>query len=92
MIVERFQDKVAVITGGASGVGLGIAKALAAEGAQIVLADVEIAALGRASSELEQQGSPVWSRATNVADPHSVKQLCDFVADRYFKSPFSYRR
>jgi len=42
--VKEFKDKVAVITGGASGIGRGIAERGAAEGMKIVLADVEEAA------------------------------------------------
>ena len=40
-----FNDRVAVITGGASGIGLGLASKLADEGMKIVLADIESAAL-----------------------------------------------
>lgn len=79
MGVDDIQGKVAVITGGASGVGLGIAKALAAQGAQIVLADIERAALERASRELAQLGFPVRTQVTNVADAVSVRELHDFV-------------
>jgi len=79
MRVDEIQGKVSVITGGASGVGLGIAKALAAQGAQIVLADIETAALERASRELEQLGLRVHTQVTNVADADSVRELHDFV-------------
>ena len=45
--MQRFEGRVAVVTGGASGIGRGIAEALAAEGMKLVLADVEQAALLR---------------------------------------------
>ena len=41
--MNDFNDKVAVITGGASGIGLAIAQALAAEGARVAIADVDAA-------------------------------------------------
>ena len=39
--MKDLKDKVAVVTGGASGIGLGIGRALAVEGAHVVVADVE---------------------------------------------------
>ncbi|MBW2268470.1 MAG: SDR family NAD(P)-dependent oxidoreductase [Deltaproteobacteria bacterium] len=77
--MSELRDKVAVITGGASGVGLGIAKALASDGAQVVLSDVETAALERAERELEKLGSPVRSRVADVADAEAVQKLHDDV-------------
>jgi meso-butanediol dehydrogenase/(S,S)-butanediol dehydrogenase/diacetyl reductase len=69
----RFQDKVAIITGGASGIGLSIAKRLASEGARIVLADINQAALDAAVPQVQQAGSPgVWPSMCNVADENQV--------------------
>lgn len=50
--MTEVRDKVAFITGGASGIGLGIARALSAAGATVVLADVEAAALDHARSSI----------------------------------------
>jgi meso-butanediol dehydrogenase/(S,S)-butanediol dehydrogenase/diacetyl reductase len=69
----RFQDKVVIITGGASGIGLSIAKRLASEGARIVLADINQAALDAAVPQVQQAGSPgVWPSMCNVADENQV--------------------
>ena len=43
--MKEFQDKVAVITGAASGIGLALAKRCVAEGMKVVLADIEVEAL-----------------------------------------------
>ena len=51
--MKDFQDKIAVITGGASGIGYAMAKRLADEGMKIVLADFEEEALGIAEDEDE---------------------------------------
>ncbi|AIZ63596.1 oxidoreductase [Hymenobacter sp. DG25B] len=70
----RFQDKVALITGGASGIGLAVAKRLACEGARIVLADYKQENLDAAMPIVEAAGAPaVWGSLCNVADEAQVE-------------------
>ncbi|MHA1804499.1 MAG: SDR family NAD(P)-dependent oxidoreductase, partial [Promethearchaeota archaeon] len=57
--MKEFKDKVAVITGSASGIGQGIARRAAKEGMKIVLADIEEEALKQTEEELKQAGSHV---------------------------------
>lgn len=71
--METFAGKVAVITGGASGIGLGLARSLMREGAHVVLADIDEAALANALAELPGALGVV----TNVADEASVMHLAD---------------
>ncbi|RZK27411.1 MAG: SDR family NAD(P)-dependent oxidoreductase, partial [Hymenobacter sp.] len=69
----RFQDKVVIVTGGANGIGLAIAKRLASEGARLVLADINQQALDAAVPQVQQAGSPgVWASVCNVADENQV--------------------
>ena len=70
-----FQNKVAVITGGASGIGLALAQRLGSEGAKLVLADIEDAALHAAVAALREQGVEVVGHRTDVADYASVEAL-----------------
>ncbi len=56
MPIESFEGKVAFVTGGASGIGLGIAKVLAARGAQVVLADLRQDHIDRALAEFAGGG------------------------------------
>ncbi|MFC6226028.1 SDR family NAD(P)-dependent oxidoreductase [Hymenobacter artigasi] len=64
----RFQDKVVLITGGASGIGLATARRLAAEGARVVLADYNQANLDAAVPEVQAAGAPeVLASLCNVA-------------------------
>jgi len=70
--------KVAVVTGGASGIGLGIARRLAAAGARIVIADVEAAALDAAAQELGAVGVQ-----TDVRHRASVQALADTAVERF---------
>ena len=67
-MTPRFLDKVVLITGGASGIGLAAAKRLASEGARIVLVDYNQASLNAAELEVRAAGAPdVWSSLCNVA-------------------------
>ncbi len=69
----RFQDKVVIITGGASGIGLAIAKRLASEGARLVLADINQANLDQAVPDVQKAGAPdVLASLCNVADESQV--------------------
>jgi len=56
--------KVAVITGGASGIGLAMAKAFAAKGAKVVVADVNEAAIGEAVAAIAAAGGAAATSAT----------------------------
>ena len=64
----RFQDKVVIVTGGASGIGLAVAKRFAAEGARLVLADYNEDSLAAAAPQVKAAGAPdVWASLCNVA-------------------------
>lgn len=73
MIIQN--GMVAVITGGASGIGLGLAEALADRGVRIVLADIRADALERAESDIRSRGVNVIAQATDVSDPDAVERL-----------------
>lgn len=81
--MEDLHNRVAVITGGASGIGLAMARRFAAEGMHIVLADIERPALERAQNELTATGAEVLAVPTDVADADSVAQLADATRDRF---------
>lgn len=69
--------RVAVITGAASGIGLGLSRRFAAEGMSVVMADVEEPALGKAAAALEQTGARVLPVVTDVSDAGAVNRLRD---------------
>jgi NAD(P)-dependent dehydrogenase (short-subunit alcohol dehydrogenase family) len=81
--MQNFNGKVAVVTGGASGVGKSLVRALLAEGAKVVVADVEEAALKGAVEELAKGGGEVSAVVTDVSSPDSVNALADHVYDTH---------
>jgi NAD(P)-dependent dehydrogenase (short-subunit alcohol dehydrogenase family) len=75
--MDEFSGRVAVITGGASGIGAALARAFAARGSKIVLADLDEAALGRMERELTGLSVPVLAVRTDVTQRASVAALAD---------------
>lgn len=75
--------RVAVVTGGASGIGLGIARCLAANGAKLVLADIEQGPLDEAVTELEAAGAEAIGVTTDVSDLGDVQSLADATIDHF---------
>ena len=74
----RLQDRVAVVTGAGSGIGLATVRRFAAEGARVVCVDIDDEAGGRAAEEVG--GEFV---AADVADEAAVRSLFDGVAERH---------
>ena len=81
--MKDLAGRVAVITGGASGIGLATARLLAAEGMRIVLADVEAAALERAVAEIAALGAETLGVPTDVGDLAAVRALADRTWERF---------
>ena len=85
MTHSAFQpNAVAVITGGASGIGLATAQRLAAMGLRLVIVDVREALLEPAAEQLRQLGAPeVMASSTDVSDRESLVELETLVAERF---------
>ena len=81
--MKDLQGKVAVITGGGSGIGRAVARRAAAEGMRVVIADIEEGALKQAERELTSQGTDAIAVATDVADAASVRELRERALRRY---------
>ena len=69
------RGQIALITGSTRGIGLAIARALAAEGCHLVLTGRDEVALSRARSELIRNKIKILTRRTDVRDPESVRDL-----------------
>jgi NAD(P)-dependent dehydrogenase (short-subunit alcohol dehydrogenase family) len=81
--VDELRDKVAVITGGASGIGFASAAALARERVKLVLADIEGEALGAAVAKLRAGGAEAIGVATDVTSRAAVEALADAAWQHY---------
>ena len=81
--MENLQGKVAVITGGASGIGRAVALHAAAEGMRIVVADIEEGPLKEVERELTAAGVESLGVVTDVSDAGSVRALRDQALDRF---------
>lgn len=82
-MIDDLAGRVAVVTGGASGIGRAMGRRFAEEGMRVVLADVEQPALDATVAELRGEGHDVSGVATDVADFAAVERLRDTVLDRH---------
>jgi len=73
MNAKRFEGRRAIVTGGASGIGLGVSKRLAAEGAQVVIWDMNQDTIAAAKKDV---GAEVAGVQVDVASPEAVGQAC----------------
>lgn len=78
--MARFSNKVIVITGAASGIGEGVARRFAEEGATLVLGDIDKAALDKLAGELH---GTVETRETDVSDHAACETLVQAAIDRF---------
>ena len=79
----ELKDKVAVITGAASGIGLATTKRFLAEGMSVVMVDIEEPVLMREANELITAGEKVTAIVCDVADASAVFKMRDEVLAKY---------
>jgi len=81
--VQDFEGKVAVITGGASGLGLAMARRFGAAGMKVVIGDIETGALADAEASLQAAGIEAIGRRTDVAQSSDLEALADAAYERF---------
>jgi NAD(P)-dependent dehydrogenase (short-subunit alcohol dehydrogenase family) len=81
--MKIIEQQVAVITGAASGIGLGIVNACAARNMRIIAADISLSRLESLSQDLQQRNIEHHIMVCDVADPAQVKALADLAYRQY---------
>ena len=81
--MQELKGKVAVVTGGASGIGLAMARAFGAEGMNLVIADIEERALDAAGDQLREEGLSVRTHVCDVSDGDAVDDLGAAAVDSF---------
>jgi NAD(P)-dependent dehydrogenase (short-subunit alcohol dehydrogenase family) len=82
-VLQDLDGKVAVVTGGASGIGRSLVDAFVAEGMSVVVADIEAPALDKVVGELTDAGHTATGVVTDVTDFDSVRALADAAYAEY---------
>ena len=81
--MNEFQNKTAVVTGAASGIGLELARVFAEQGMNVVLADIEQPKLNEAVDAVMSLGAEALGVLTDVGSGESVAALCQASVDRF---------
>ncbi len=81
--MKDFNGKLAVVTGGASGVGFAIGEALAKQGAKVVLTDIEQDSLENSSALLTNQSLDVFCKVADVSNVDSMQELADWCQEEH---------
>ena len=81
--MDRLRDKVAIVTGGAQGLGEGIARRLAEEGASVVIADINGAKAKSVADSLTQEGKQAIAVTLDFAERKQVQEAIQTTVDRF---------
>jgi NAD(P)-dependent dehydrogenase (short-subunit alcohol dehydrogenase family) len=89
-VIISFENKVALVTGAASGLGLATARAFAESGASVVLADWNEEAAQSAAAELAAQGHKTLAIRCDVSDDHQVEAMVQKTVHTFGKLDAAY--
>lgn len=82
-MANKLADRVAIVTGSGANIGEACVKALAAEGAKVVVADINIEGAERVASEINASGGEAMAHYVNLLDEASIQALVNAVVERF---------
>lgn len=80
--MTRLKGKVAIVTGGASGIGKAGCEMMACEGAQVIVADIDMAGAEKVAKSIRADGGVAIAQTLDVRDSSSVQAMVKHVIDR----------
>ena len=87
-MLADLSNKIALITGGGQGLGLGIVQRLAEQGADIVIVDINDANALNAKKIIEKMGNKAWTSYMDVTDKLSIKKSIDEIISQTKKNRY----
>ena len=81
--MDRFEGKVAVITGAASGIGKATAEIIAGEGGTVACVDINTEGLAATVTALTEAGGKATAHECNLADPASITACIESIVDAH---------
>ncbi|QEY21429.1 MULTISPECIES: SDR family NAD(P)-dependent oxidoreductase [unclassified Psychrobacillus] len=81
--MERVKNKVAIVTGGASGIGLSAAALLAKEGAKVVIADFNVEGAKQAAENIKKHGGEAVGIFLDAGDENSIKEAIEYTVQHF---------
>jgi NAD(P)-dependent dehydrogenase (short-subunit alcohol dehydrogenase family) len=82
-MTDRLKAKVAIVTGGAAGIGQATAMLFGEEGAKVVIADIDNTAGGQTIANIKEQGGEAIFVQTDISDEQGVRLLCDRAVEAF---------
>lgn len=86
--MDHFQNKIAIVTGGASGIGQMLCEELAARGAFVIVADLNLDGAKRLTSKIVESGGRASAASLDVSNADAVRELVSRVADEHGRLDF----
>ena len=80
---KRLEGKVAIVTGAAHGLGRAYAIAMAAEGARVVIADINLEGARATAKEIQDRGGQALALDTDVSNPDSTQEMARRTVDQF---------